>query len=48
MWGKGNPQALLMGMQTVATTVVNSMEFPQKFKNETAFGPSDPSCGNIF
>ena len=30
-----NPGALLVGMQTGAATVKNSMEFPQKIKNET-------------
>ena len=30
---KGNPLALLVGMQTVAATPENSMEFPQKKKN---------------
>ena len=33
---KGNPRALLVGMQTGAATVENSMEFPQKTKNGTA------------
>ena len=37
MLRKGNPSALLVGMQTGAATVENSMEFPQKTKNETAF-----------
>ena len=37
MWRKGNPSALLAGMQTAAATVENSMEFPQKTKNGTAF-----------
>ena len=36
MWGKGNPIALLVGMQTDAATVENSMDFPQKTKNGTA------------
>ena len=36
MWRKGNPQALLVGMQTGAATVENSMEFPQKTKDGTA------------
>ena len=36
-WGKGNPSALLVGMQTGAATVENSVEFPQKTKNGTAF-----------
>ena len=33
---KGNPSAVLVGMQTGAATVENSMEFPQKTKNGTA------------
>ena len=38
MWIKGNPSALLVGMQTGAATVENSIEFPQKLKIElTAF-----------
>ena len=36
-YGKGNPNALLMGMQTGAATGENSMEFYQKTKNGTAF-----------
>ena len=36
MWRKGNPSALLVGMQTAEATVENSMEFPQKTKNGTA------------
>ena len=34
---KGNPNTLLVGMQTGTATVENSMEFPQKTKNGTAF-----------
>ena len=37
MWRKGTPRALLVGMQTGAATVENSMEFPEKTKNGTAF-----------
>ena len=37
MQRKGNPSALLVGMQTGEATVENSMEFPQKTKNGTAF-----------
>ena len=37
MWRKENPSALLVGMQTGAVTMGNSMEFPQKTKNGTAF-----------
>ena len=33
---KGNPCALLVGMQTGEATVENSMEFPHKTKNGTA------------
>ena len=36
MWRKGNICALLVGMQTGAATMENSMEFPQKTKNGTA------------
>ena len=36
MWRKGNPSALLVGIQTGEATVENSMEFPQKTKNGTA------------
>ena len=36
-WREGNSSALLVGMQTGAATVRNSMEFPQKTKNGTAF-----------
>ena len=37
MWRKGNPSALLVGMQNGADNVENSMEFPQKTKHGTAF-----------
>ena len=36
IWRKGNPITLLVEMQTGAATVENSMELPQKTKNETA------------
>ena len=39
MWRKGNPSALLVGKQTGAATVDNSMEFPQKLKMELLFDP---------
>ena len=32
MWNEGNPGALLVGTQTGAVTVENSMELPQKIK----------------
>ena len=37
VWRKGNPSALLVGLQACAATMENSMEFPQKTKNGTAF-----------
>ena len=45
MQRKGNPSALLVGMQTGEATVENSMEFPQKTKNGTAFVPAIPLLG---
>ena len=35
MWRKGNTFALLVGMQTGAATLENSIEVPQKVKNRT-------------
>ena len=35
MWRKGNLLVLLVGMQTAAATLENSMEVPQKVKNGT-------------
>ena len=37
MWRIGNPSALFVGMKTGAATVENTMEFPEKTKNGTAF-----------
>ena len=45
MQRKGNPSALLVGMQTGKPTVENSMEFPQKTKNRTAPWPSNSAAG---
>ena len=42
---KGNPSTLLVGMQTGAATVENSMEFPQKTKNGIALSPSNSLLG---
>ena len=39
MWTNGNNSALLVGMQTGAGTMENSMESPQKFKMELPFDP---------
>ena len=47
LWGKGDPSTLLVGMQTGTAIVKNSMEFPQKTKTRTAFGPSSSTAGII-
>ena len=45
MWRKGNPSTLLVGMQTGAATVENSMNFLRKLKMELPFGPAIPLLG---
>ena len=45
LWGKGNLSTLLVGMQTGAAIVENSMEFPQKLKMELPFDPAIPPLG---
>ena len=45
LWRKGNPSALLLGLQTGAATVENSMEFPHKLKVELPFDPAIPLLG---
>ena len=47
MWRKGNPFALLVGMQTGAIILESKMEIPQKMKNGSAFWSSYPASGNI-
>ena len=42
MWRKGNPHAPLVGIQTGAAIVENSMQFPQKTKSGMAFDPAIP------
>ena len=37
---KGNPFALLVGMQTGAATLKNSMEIPQETKNRATYNPA--------
>ena len=39
---KGNPSILLVGIQTGADIMENSMEFHQKIKNGTAFDSEIP------
>ena len=45
LWEKGNPNTLLVGMQTSAAAVENSMEFPQKNKKQLSFDPAIPLLG---
>ena len=45
MQRKGNPSTLLVGVNTGAATVENSMEFPQKTKNGTPLDPAIPQLG---
>ena len=45
MQRKGNPSTLLVGMQTSEATVENTVEYPQKTKNGTAFDPAIPLLG---
>ena len=47
LWRNGNISAFLVGMQTVAATVENSMDFPQNTKNGPAFLPGDSTAGII-
>ena len=44
---KGNPHALLGGMQIGTATVESSMEIPQKIKNPSASQPSNPTSGDM-
>ena len=39
MWKKENPLTLLVGMQTAAGTLENSMEVPQKVNIELLYDP---------
>ena len=45
MWRKGDPSALLAGMQTGAATVENSVKFPQNLKMELPYDPETPLLG---
>ena len=40
MWRNGNPLALLVGMQTGAAALENSVEVPQKLKKELPYDPA--------
>ena len=45
MWRKGNPSALLLGMQIGAATMEDSMEGPQKLTMEWPYDPVIPLLG---
>ena len=45
MWRKWNPSALLVGMQTGAATMKNTMEFLKKLKMELPYDPEFPLLG---
>ena len=47
MWRKWNPLALLVGMQTGAVTLENSVEVPQKIKNRITLQLNDSTTGNL-
>ena len=40
MWRNRNPLALLVGTQTGAASLENSVEVPQKFKNRSTYDPA--------
>ena len=44
---KGEPFSLLVGMQISSATVESTVEIPQKVKNASAFGSSNPPSENI-
>jgi len=45
MWRKRNPCTLLVGMQTGAAAVENSMEVPQTIKSRIPYDPAIPLLG---
>ena len=47
MWRNGNPLALLVGMQTGAATLENSVEVPHKIKNRITLRPSNSTTSNL-
>ena len=47
MWQKGNPHTWLVGMQTGAATMENSIEISQKIKNTNTIRSSYPTTGYL-
>ena len=47
MWRKGNPLAMLVGMQAGTATVGNSVEVPQEVKNGATLQPSNCTTGYL-
>ena len=47
MWRNGNPLALLVGMQTRAAALENSVEVPQEIKNRITLRPSNNTARNL-
>ena len=47
MWKKGNSLTLLLGTQTGAATVEDSVEVPQKIKNRAALQSSNHTTGDL-
>ena len=46
VWRKGNPLTLLVGMQTIAATMENSVEIPlKKLETELPYNPAIPLQG---
>ena len=45
MWRKGDPIALLVGMQTGATTLENSVRFLEKLQLELPYDPATTLLG---
>ena len=47
MWEKGNLHSLLVGVQTGAAVVENSVEVSQNIKNSTALWPNNSTSGYL-
>ena len=47
LWRKGNPPALLVGMETGTASLENGVEVPQKIKNRTTLRPSNCTTGYL-